>query len=188
MSGRTSSRSRASSCETRLRLLAALRGGDVGLVARGVGQRPPRGRELVAHQAATRGERRRDASLRLLVRHPYRDMDRATAVRARLVHLLEPEPHPSAARVHKVLGGAAPAVAARDRVGLELPGPGQRADRLRGGGACREGPGSKVRVRAVADYAPILDALGLAELLRADLVGHEVLLCLLPTPRIVALT
>src|SRR5438132_7240545 len=71
--------------------LAAFGGGDVGLVARSVGQRPPRGSELVAHHVAAGGERCRDASLRLLVRHPYCNMDRAAAVRARLVHLLEPE-------------------------------------------------------------------------------------------------
>src|SRR4030095_1550071 len=72
--------------------------------------RPPRERALSAPHAAASAERRRDASLRLLVRHPYGDVDRATAVAARLFHLLEPESRPPTARIHEVLGGT---VAAR---------------------------------------------------------------------------
>ncbi|MDP9265376.1 MAG: hypothetical protein M3O91_04550 [Chloroflexota bacterium] len=52
----------------------------------------------------------------------------------------------------------------------------QLADRLHEPGACRERPGLEVRGRTVAEHAPILDALGLVELLRADLVGHPGLL------------
>src|SRR5207245_5318319 len=78
----------------------------VGLVARSVGQRPPRWSELVAHHPAARGERRRDASLRVLVRHPYRDVDRAAAVWTRLIHLLEPQRRPATVGVDEVLAGA----------------------------------------------------------------------------------
>src|SRR5262249_18045205 len=88
------------------RSVAAHRGGDVGLVACCVGQRPPCRRVLVAHHPAAGGECRCDARLRLLVRHPYRDVDRATAVRARLIHSLEPEPWRSTTRIDEVLVGA----------------------------------------------------------------------------------
>ncbi len=46
------------------------------------------------------------------------------------------------------------------------------ADRLDELGACRERPSAEVRACTVADHAPILDARGLVELRRADLVGH----------------
>src|SRR5262249_62352606 len=52
----------------------------------------------------------------------------------------------------------------------------QCADRLHETAACRERPGPEVRARTVAEHAPILDALGLMELLRADPVGHAHLL------------
>ena len=42
---------------------------DVDLVTLGVGQRPPLGRVLVVDHVTTGGERRRNASLRLVVRH-----------------------------------------------------------------------------------------------------------------------
>src|SRR5919201_2589584 len=71
--------------------VATLCRGDVDLVSRGVGERPPRWRELVADHAATRSETRGDPRFRLLVRHPDRDVDRAPTVAARLAHLLEPE-------------------------------------------------------------------------------------------------
>ena len=56
----------------------------------GVGERPPRRSERVAHHTAAGGERGRDACLRLFVRHIDGDVDGAAAVRARLIHLLEP--------------------------------------------------------------------------------------------------
>src|SRR5258705_8698883 len=83
----------------------ALRGGYVGLVTCGVGERPPGRRELVAHHPAAGGERRRNASLRLLVRHPDGEMDRAATVGAGLLHLLEPERDAPVARIDEVFGG-----------------------------------------------------------------------------------
>src|SRR5919204_1113004 len=88
------------------RSVAVHRGGNVGLVAGRVGQRPPGGRELVSHHAAARGERRRDARLRLFVGHPYRDVDRATAVPTRLTHSLEPERRSTTVRIDEVFVGA----------------------------------------------------------------------------------
>src|SRR2546425_6193573 len=49
--------------------------GDVDLVALGVGQGPPPGRVLVADYVAAGGKRRRDARLRLVVRHIDIDVD-----------------------------------------------------------------------------------------------------------------
>src|SRR5207249_10200003 len=91
--------------EARAVLAAARNGCDVGLVPGRVGERPPRLRELIAHHATARGERRLDARLGLLSRHPDADVDRAEAVLARLLHRLEPEPGPAAARIHEVLVG-----------------------------------------------------------------------------------
>src|SRR5512146_1617399 len=88
------------------RLLASLRSGDVSLVPRRIGQRPPGGRKLIAHHPATCGKRRLDTSLRLLIRHPDRDMDRTTAIAAGLVHLLEPERWPAIVRVDEILDRA----------------------------------------------------------------------------------
>src|SRR5437899_11751114 len=64
------------------------------------------------------------------------------------------------------------AVLTHVNVGMEVVDGWQLADRLHEPGGCREGPGSEVRVRAVAQHAPVLDALGLTELLRTDSVGH----------------
>src|SRR6266850_2478202 len=225
----------------------ALRGGDVDLVARRIGQRPPRRRELVAHHVPAGGERRRDPDLGLLVRHPDRDVDRTAAVLARLVHLLEPERDTAKVRIDEVFGGtvatrlvaehglperhhpgsigrawddeqaldhrwvgseaqlsggsrdpagqhqialAHPAVVVGEGdqahghalmphvdVGLVVVDARQLADRLYEPGALGERTGPEERVRAIADDAPILDALGLTELLRADVVGHESSLC-----------
>src|SRR5205823_9595000 len=47
----------------------------------------------------------------------------------------------------------------------------QLADRLYEPGACRKRPSPEVRVRTVAQDAPLVDTLLLAELLRADLIG-----------------
>src|SRR5919204_91731 len=146
------------------RSVAVHRGGDVGLVAGRVGQRPPGGRELVSHHAAARGERRRDARLRLFVGHPYRDVDRATAVPTRLTHSLEPERRSTTVRIDEVFVGA-----------LFLDAR-QLADRLHEPGACCERTAPEVRARAVAEHAPILDAFRLTELLRADPVVHADLL------------
>ena len=90
--------------------VAAHRCGDVGLVARRVGQRPPGWREFVAHHAATGGERCRDTSLGLLVRHPDRDVDRAAASCLGSRIGSNQNDRPAAARIDEVLVGA---VAAR---------------------------------------------------------------------------
>src|SRR5207247_9602665 len=49
----------------------------------------------------------------------------------------------------------------------------QLADGLYESGACRIRSCSEVRIRAVAEHAPIVDTLGLAELCRTDAVGHK---------------
>ena len=173
-------------------------------------------------------------------------MNRAAAVVARLLHLLEPERRSPTARIDEVLRGAVaarlipesraperhhlgPIGRARDdkealdlgrvrgesqlsggrgdlagkldvglahsgvvlsdrehahghavvpqvNFGLQLVDAGQSADRLHEPSTSREGPGLEVRIRAVAEDAPVLDALGLAELLWGDVVGHMRLL------------
>src|SRR4029453_8714914 len=75
---------------------------DVGLVALCIGQGPPLGRVLIAHQVTTSGEGRRDARLRLVVRHVDIDVD-PVALGARRVHLLEPERRPLEAGVNQIL-------------------------------------------------------------------------------------
>src|ERR1700722_2307252 len=84
------------------RLLAALPGGYVGLVAVGVGERPPGGRVLVADQATAGRDRRRNSRLALVVRHGDVDVEPVTP-RLRRVDLLEPERRPAPARIVQVL-------------------------------------------------------------------------------------
>src|SRR5256885_186823 len=79
------------------------RGGDVGLVARRVSQRPPRRSEIVTHHVPAGGQCRTDASLGLFVGHPHGEVYRAAFVRARLVHMLEPEGWSPIVRVDEVL-------------------------------------------------------------------------------------
>src|SRR5882672_8180670 len=57
--------------------------------------------------------------------------------------------------------------------GLLLVDAWQLADRLHEPGACRGRPGRKIRGPTVAQHAPLRGALGLEELLRADLVVHH---------------
>src|SRR3984957_14993101 len=86
------------------RLLAALPGGYVGLVAVGVGERPPRGCVLVADQATAPPARpaRRTPRLALVVRHGDVDVE-PVAPRLRRVDLLEPERRPAPPRIVEVL-------------------------------------------------------------------------------------
>src|SRR5688500_6693232 len=77
-------------------------GGDIDLVALGVGQCPPLRRTLVIDYVAAGRKRRRDAHLRLVVRHIDIDMD-PVALRARRVHLLEPERRPLELQVEQTL-------------------------------------------------------------------------------------
>jgi hypothetical protein len=76
----------------------ALPGADAYLVALGVGQYPERGGFSVANQRAARRDGVLEALMRLVVRHRDVEMD-AVTLRARLVHLLEPERRALAQRV-----------------------------------------------------------------------------------------
>src|SRR5690606_29057766 len=84
--------------------LTALDRRDVYLVAGGIGESPPRRRE-VTHDAPAGGKGGREPSLGLLGGEPDRDVDRPATVRARFLHLLEPERNVSVVRVHEVLVG-----------------------------------------------------------------------------------
>src|SRR5918992_1166208 len=96
--------------------VSAKRRGDVGLVAGGVRKRPPRRSELVADQVTPGGERRSDPRFCLFGRNPDAEMDRATAVRSRLIHRLEPERRPKIVRIDEVPVGAVGArLIAKDR-------------------------------------------------------------------------
>src|SRR5262245_56981919 len=86
-----------------VRLRAAVGGGDVDLVARGIGDGPPgRGVPVVDH-AATRGEGGVEALLRLVVGEPDDEVDRTVAIGARRVHGLEPERGAAVAGIDEVL-------------------------------------------------------------------------------------
>ena len=81
--------------------LTTSQGGHVDFVAFGVGQRPPIRRVVVADQVAASGDRSRDPRFGLIVRDGDVDVD-AVALRARRVHLLEPERRPAAVGIVKV--------------------------------------------------------------------------------------
>jgi hypothetical protein len=84
--------------------IAALPGGDAGLVALGVGQHPERGRLGVVAEPAARGQGCRDATLRLVVRHADVEVD-PVALGPGCVHLLEPDGRPLPELIHqRVLG------------------------------------------------------------------------------------
>ena len=81
---------RDGSCAGGMRSVLVRPRGNVDLVALGVGQGPPPGCVVVVDDVTTRGDRRRDPRLRLVMRHVEIDVD-PVALRARRVHLLEPD-------------------------------------------------------------------------------------------------
>ena len=82
--------------------VAALPGAYAGFVALWVGEDPEGRRGLVGHQRATRRECRSDALLGHIVRNGDVEMD-AVALRARCIHLLEPERGAAAVRIDAVV-------------------------------------------------------------------------------------
>src|SRR5215472_18687413 len=81
--------------------VAVLPGSQADFVALGVGEHPPRRRELVAHQVASGGNRCRYPLPGMVVRHPDIEMY-PVALLTRRVHLLEPDRRPCRSRIEQV--------------------------------------------------------------------------------------
>ena len=107
-----------------------LDGRDVCFIAGRVGEGPPCGGELVPDHASARRECSGDTSRRLVVRYPDGDMDGATAILARLLHLFEPERRSAIVRIDEIFRGA---VTARLIAKHRLPERHHRRNRERAG-------------------------------------------------------